>query len=191
MIWSLSTETRSSQQGERGCRTGADTSYHAILVWVSHDVDQGWNGAMSLLWCIRVESNAQRYLQVFSDTIGTLLSEGIVAPTVDLEGLEDVYDVLVQQRQQRMEAMALNGEGLKIRSVARDITTLMPSPFAPLLATTGEEPNIPDIPAALTRRFEVRLLPRSQGKAVSLREVKPRLALLPESWVVGAGRFDM
>lgn len=68
---------------------------------------------MSLLWCIRVESNAQRYLQVFSDTIGTLLSEGIVAPTVDLEGLEDVYDVLVQQRQQRLEAMALNGEGVE------------------------------------------------------------------------------
>ena len=80
---------------------------------------------------------------------------------------------------------------MKIRSVARDITTLMLSPFVFLLATTGEEPNIPDIPAALTRRFEVRLLPRSQGKAVSLREVKPRLALLPESWVVGAGRFDM
>lgn len=37
---------------------------------------------------------------------------------------------------------------------------------------TGEEPNIPQIPAALTRRFEVRLLPRTQAKAVSLREVR-------------------
>lgn len=57
----------------------------------------------------RVESNAHRYMQVFSDAIGGLLEERVIEPSVDLEGLEDVYDVLVQQREQRIHALELNG----------------------------------------------------------------------------------
>jgi hypothetical protein len=48
-------------------------------------------------------------MQVFSDSIGSLLEERVIEPSVDLEGLEDVYDVLVQQREQRIHAMELNG----------------------------------------------------------------------------------
>lgn len=48
-------------------------------------------------------------MQVFSDSIGGLLEERVIEPSVDLEGLEDVYDVLVQQREQRIHAMELNG----------------------------------------------------------------------------------
>ncbi len=77
-----------------------------------------------------------------------ILATREITPQVDLEEVEDIFDVLERQRQDRIE----------MGNLPRN--------------ADGEEVQPPPLPAALSRRFEVRLCPPSHMKAGSLREVR-------------------
>jgi hypothetical protein len=95
----------------------------------------------------RISTNTPRYLQLFADAAGSLLEENIIMATADLEEKEDVIDVLVSNRTALVQAMEDN--------------------------EAGSAANLPELPKALTRRFDVRILPLSTVKPVALREVRP------------------
>lgn len=101
---------------------------------------------------LRIEENAQRYVRLFEAAADDLLDT--IEPTVDITGMDDVLDVLHRQRVAQVQQSADPDD--------------------------EEEANIKNMfPAALLRRFEVRLIPPTTDpnggkgiKTVPLREVK-------------------
>ena len=93
----------------------------------------------------RIERNAHRYKQLFADAIDSVMPE----PTVDIVD-EDVADVLMSSRRDAPAEDGLDAGG-----------------------EAGEPRQT--VPAALKRRYEVRLIPRtgdSKSKALPIRKVK-------------------
>jgi len=102
----------------------------------------------------RVCRNAQRYIRLIERAADDILAG--MEPTVDLSDREDVRDVLQRQRTLQLERTRAADEGLDDADSS--------------LATEA-------FPAALVRRYEVRLIPPSLGesggfKPLPLREVK-------------------
>mmetsp|Transcript_15837 Transcript_15837/g.30993 ORF Transcript_15837/g.30993 Transcript_15837/m.30993 type:complete len:731 (-) Transcript_15837:61-2253(-) len=89
--------------------------------------------------------NCDRYLGLFASEADSLMPE----PSVEIKE-EDVYDVWMHHRQQRIEAA-------QRAQVA-----------------AGEEAKLDALPARLTRRYDIAIAPLTSEKPLRLREVKSR-----------------
>ena len=126
-----------------------------------------------------VRDNTRRYLTLFADAADELMP----APTSAFEGTEDVFDVLMRQRQyaEQDNAQQMATYGLPTQTAEQNQTGDGSNPAGPGAANAADAAN--RVPRDLLRRYEVKIRPATGGvalgsskarasQAVPLREVR-------------------
>ncbi|KAL6060964.1 Mcm2-7 hexameric complex component [Balamuthia mandrillaris] len=104
-----------------------------------------------------ITRNAQRYHRMFAEAVDELLAGFTPSDDVEKYQLEDVVEVLRMHRENR--------------ALLPNTTLTMNLASGDAGAAHSEQP-VPDLPKALTRRFELRVVPSSKERALPLRKVR-------------------